>query len=192
MASSNFVVVLDACVLYPAPLRDFLLTLAVRTGLFQAKWTDEIHEEWIRNLCQNRPDLTYEKLARTRDLMNQAVPDSLVSHYEDLLNAVKLPDENDRHVVAAAIKSKAQVIVTFNLRDFPSDALDKYDMVAKHPDEFCMDLWSLDRRAVCRSFVAMQKRLKNPPKATQEVLDTLKQSGLPRLTASLKDSGIGS
>ena len=69
MILSNFTAIFDACVLYPAPLRDFLMWLAI-TDLFRAKWTDEIHDEWIRNVLKNRPDLTKERLQRTRTLMD--------------------------------------------------------------------------------------------------------------------------
>lgn len=86
----TFTVLFDACVLYPAPLRDFLMHLAI-TDLFRAKWTDEIHDEWIRNLLKNRPDLTQERLQRTRDLMNSNVRDCLVSGYEDLIPSLTLP-----------------------------------------------------------------------------------------------------
>lgn len=81
---SNFTAIFDACVLYPAPLRDFLMNLAI-TDLFRARWTDEIHDEWIRNVLRNRPDLTNERLQRTRDLMNSHVRDCLVSGYQDLI-----------------------------------------------------------------------------------------------------------
>ena len=69
----NFTVVYDACVLYPNTLRDLLMELAVR-DLYRAKWTDEIHDEWIRNLKQNKPDLPLEKLYRVRDLINKGIP----------------------------------------------------------------------------------------------------------------------
>lgn len=69
---SSYTVILDACALYPAPLRDFLMELAAG-GLFRAKWTDQIHDEWIRNVLKNREDLTPEQLLRTKQLMNQAV-----------------------------------------------------------------------------------------------------------------------
>jgi hypothetical protein len=75
---ASYTVVYDACVLYPAPLRDFLIELAAG-GLFRAKWTDEIHEEWIGNLLANRPDLDRGKLETTRNLMNRAVIDCLAS-----------------------------------------------------------------------------------------------------------------
>ena len=77
----RLVVIYDACVLYPAPLRDLLINLAV-ADLFQAKWTEEIHGEWIDNLLANRPDLTKEKLIRTKNEMNFAVPDSMIYDYE--------------------------------------------------------------------------------------------------------------
>jgi hypothetical protein len=95
-------------------------------GLFRAKWTDRIHEEWISSLLENRPDLTRNKLERTRDLMNEAVPDCLVDGYEPLTAGVELPDENDRHVLAAAIHCSADALVTFNLKDFPPDRLAPY------------------------------------------------------------------
>ncbi|MES9881867.1 MAG: PIN domain-containing protein [Sedimenticola sp.] len=132
----RYTVIFDACVLYPAPLRDFLLRLST-TGLFSAKWTDRIHDEWIRNLLESRPDLE-EKLSRTRELMNQAVPDSLVAGFESLIENLELPDADDRHVLAAAIRSGAQAIITFNLKDFPDDVLAQYvsfprSSVGMHP-----------------------------------------------------------
>ena len=94
---SNFTVVYDACVLYPAPLRDLLMHLAL-TDLFRAKWTDAIHEEWMRSVLENRPDLRREQLERTRDLMNSHVRDCLVTNYEELVSALTLPDPDDRLV----------------------------------------------------------------------------------------------
>src|SRR5688500_11622711 len=116
------VVVLDANVLYSAVLRDFLVRLAI-VGAMQARWTNEVHEEWIRNVLVNRPDLSRERIERTRDLMNSAVRDSLVTGYESLTQTLALPDANDRHVLAAAIHARAEIIVTFNRKDFPSIAL---------------------------------------------------------------------
>ncbi len=101
---SNLIAVFDACVLYPAPLRDLLMHLAT-TDLFRAKWTNEIHQEWIRNLLKNRKDLTLSQLERTRDLMNSHVLDCLVEDYSYLIPTIDLKDKDDRHVVAAAIAS---------------------------------------------------------------------------------------
>jgi hypothetical protein len=103
---TTFTVLLDACVLYPAPLRDFSLHLAC-SGVFRARWSDEIHEEWIRNLLANRPDLTAEQLQRTRELMDRAVPDSLVTGHLGIAKGLILPDPEDKHVLAAAICSNA-------------------------------------------------------------------------------------
>lgn len=101
-----FTVFYDANVLYPATLRNFLMHLAL-TGVFRAKWSADVHEEWMRNLLKNRPDLTREKLERTRQLMDKAAPDALVRGYEHLVSGLVLPDEDDRHVLAAAIRSGA-------------------------------------------------------------------------------------
>jgi predicted nucleic acid-binding protein len=126
---------LDASVLYPALLRNLLMHLAVR-DLFQARWSDRVHEEWIAALLRNRRDLTPEQLARTRKLMDENVDDALVSGYEDIVGQLMLPDPNDRHVLAAAIHGGANVIVTINLRDFPVDALTTHGIAAQHPDTF--------------------------------------------------------
>lgn len=134
---ANFTAVFDACVLYPAPLRDFLMWLAL-TDLFKARWTDQIHDEWSRNVLKNRPDLTFAQLTRTKNLMNQNVRDCLVIGYEDLVNGLELPDADDCHVLAAAIHCNADVIVTFNLQDFPGHALAVYGIEAQRPDDFIM------------------------------------------------------
>ena len=115
--SARYTAVLDACVLYPAPLRDVLLSLG-RAGLYHARWTHQIHDEWMRNLLAQRPDLAEDTLRRTRELMNTAIPDSLIENYEVLIDKIQLPDPEDRHVVAAAIIGHADAIVTFNLKTF--------------------------------------------------------------------------
>lgn len=113
-----FVAVYDANVLYPNILRDVLIRVA-GAGLVQAKWTETILDETFRNLRANRPDLAPDALGRTRRLMKSAVRDCLVKGYEPLIDILELPDKDDRHVLAAAVRAKAQVIVTFNLKDFP-------------------------------------------------------------------------
>ena len=125
---TSFSVLYDACVLYPAPLRDLLMHLAL-TDLYRAKWTNDIHDEWIRNFLANRPDLKRPLLEKIRDMMNSHVRDCLVDGYQDLMPALKLPDQNDRHILAAAIQSHCSVIVTYNLKDFPKKILDKYDII---------------------------------------------------------------
>ncbi len=108
--------VFDANILYPAPLRDLFIRLA-QAGLVRARWTETIHDEWIRNVLNDNSNLSAERLARTRTLMNEAVRDCLVMGYEDLIDSLTLPDPDDRHVLAAAIRARAEVIVTYNLRN---------------------------------------------------------------------------
>lgn len=140
---ANFTALYDACVLYPAPLRDLLMWLGL-SDLFRPRWSDEIHDEWIRNVLADRPDLTREQLERTRGLMNSNVRDCLVTGYEPLIAGLTLPDPDDRHVLAAAIRASADVIVTFNLKDFPPAALAPFGIEAQHPDEFVIHLIDLN------------------------------------------------
>jgi len=177
-----FTALYDACVLYPAPLRDLLMQLAL-SGLFRAKWTNAIHDEWIRNVLRERPDLRAEQLERTRTLMNAHVRDCLVENYESLIAGLQLPDPNDRHVLAAAIRARADVIVTFNLKDFPAEALKPYGLEAQHPDDFLAHLIDLDPEVVTHAGNACRERLKNPPKTIQEYLDILSGQNLPRTAA---------
>ena len=128
------IAVLDACVLYPPAVRDILMWLAV-VGVYEPRWTDDIHEEWMRSVLSDRPDLTREQLERTRHLMDEVHPLCLVTGYESRIPGLVLPDENDRHVLAAAIRAGAEVIVTFNLSDFPPATLARLDIVAQHPDD---------------------------------------------------------
>src|SRR5271166_4581634 len=109
-----------------APLRDLLMRLAL-TDLFQARWTDRIHDEWTRSVLGNRPDITPESLARCRQLMDEHVPDCLVTGYEALISTLSLPDPDDRHVLAAAVHAGAGYIVTFNLDDFPASVLEQFN-----------------------------------------------------------------
>lgn len=180
-----FVALYDACVLYPAPLRDLLIQLA-GTGMFRARWTDRIHEEWIRNLAEKRRDLTPDQLTRTRELMNQAVPDCLIKGYETIEDALELPDADDRHVLAAAIVGRADVIVTFNLKDFPAAVLAPKSIEAQHPDEFIAHLVDLHAPTVVAAVRAQRERLKNPPRTASELLDTLLQQQLPSTVKALE------
>jgi predicted nucleic acid-binding protein len=90
-----------------------------RKNLYKPKWTDEILNEWIQNLLKNRPDLKALNLNRTKILMNTTFAYANVSEYEMLIGSLSLPDSDDRHILAAAIKSGADFIVTYNLKDFP-------------------------------------------------------------------------
>lgn len=181
---ARFAALYDACVLYPATMRDFLMSLA-ETDLFRARWTDRIHDEWIRNVLRDRTDLTRERLERTRDLMNGAVPDCLITDFDALIGAVELPDPDDRHVLAAAIRGRVDVIVTLNLKDFPATSLAPYDIDAQHPDAFADHLLNLNAGAVCAAAKRHRERLKKPPKTAQEYLDALANTGFTRTAAGL-------
>jgi len=182
---TSFSVVYDACVLYPAPLRDLLMHLAL-TDLYRAKWSARIHDEWMRNLLENRQDLTRDRLERTRTLMDNHVRDCLVTGYEYLIPSLELPDKDDRHVLAVAIHSRSSVILTFNLSDYPAAELQKYDIEAQHPDEFISDLIDLNAASVLAVVARHRRTLRNPPKTTDEYLDTLLQQGLPETVSQLR------
>ena len=182
---SHFTVIYDACVLFPAPLRDLLMRLAL-TDLYRARWTERIHDEWTRNVLRQRPDLKAEDLQRTRSLMNQHVRDSLVTGYEHLVSSIELPDPDDRHVVAAAIQGGANLIVTFNLKDFPAQQLQRYGLVAQHPDDFVFDLLDLQPAKVCEAAARHRRSLKNPPKTVDEYLDTLLKQQLTQTVGALR------
>ena len=186
MKHSPFTAIYDANVLYPAPLRDFLMNLAL-SGIYRARWSAKIHEEWKRNLLLNRPDLTHDQVDRTSALMDAAVPDALVHDYESLVEGLDLPDEDDRHVLAAAIKCNASVIVTFNLKDFPKAALDAFGIESVHPDDFIADLWDLDKAAVLEAAQRQRMSLKNPPHSVQQYLDKLLQQKLPESVKLLSE-----
>ena len=136
---SNFTAIYDACVLYPAPLRDLLMQLAL-SDLYQARWTEKIHEEWMRNVLENRPDLSEEQLTRTKNFMDRSVRDCLIEGYEFIIPSLNLPDPDDRHILAAAIKGQADIIVTMNLKDFPNSILGEYEIQAQHPDIFIQSI----------------------------------------------------
>jgi len=180
------IVLFDACVLYPAPLRDLLMRLAL-TNVFQARWTDEIHDEWTRSVLANRPDLSAQNLARCRELMNLHVPDSLIKGYETLIPSLNLPDPNDRHVLAAAIHGGVGCIVTFNLSDFPTRTLKSYSIEPIHPDEFIVSLWEEHSDAVQDAVRRQRASLKNPPRSIVELLATLEQCGLAETVTYLRD-----
>ena len=180
-----FVVVYDACSLYPAPLSDLLLRLA-GTGLFRAKWTEEILDECSTSILRDRPDLDPVRLARTRQLMIDSVPDCLVRNYEGIINGLALPDPQDRHVLAAAIRSGAQTIVTSNLKDFPSDRLVSYDIVAQHPDEFLLHMLDLSPPTFSRVLGEQAGALRNPPVTLEELLAKLDLIGLGGVVAEVR------
>ncbi|MCY7316843.1 MAG: PIN domain-containing protein [Rubrivivax sp.] len=187
MRSSPFTAVYDACVLHPAPLRDFLMWLGL-SGRFRARWGPQIHDERKRNLLINRPALTRAQLDRTSGLMDLAIPDGLVTGHETLITGLTLPDADDRHKLAAAIRCNASVIVTFNEKDFPASALAPYGIEA-HPDPSIDNLFDLDLAAVVAAAQRQRAQLKNPPLDVSHYLDALRRQGLVQTVKALGNYG---
>lgn len=184
--SARYTAVLDANVLYPTLVRDMLMSLAT-ADLYHARWTSQIHDEWTRALAKNRPDIA-EKLPDVVTLMNRAVPDCLIENYESLIPAIQLPDANDRHVVAAAIRGHADAIVTFDVDDFPLDELNKYNIEIQHPDTFILNQIHLHKIGALSAIKRMRARWRNPEFTAEELVRTLEARGLPFSADSLREA----
>lgn len=179
-----FTALFDACVLYPAPLRDILMRLAW-TDLFHARWSPRIQEEWMRGVLRKRPELA-DRLIRTRELMDRAIPDCVITGWEGIEASLTLPDPDDRHVLAAAIAGRADVIVTYNLRHFPAEALRNHGVEAQHPDTFIRHVLDLDGDIALPAVRDHRASLTSPPKSVDEYLDALLRQGLPETVAFLR------
>ena len=177
--------VLDANVLFPADLRNTLMYLTV-AGAFAARWTAQIHEEWMRNVLKTRPDLTRAALERTRRLMDRHALDALVEGYEPLVPTLALPDPDDRHVLAAAIHASAPVIVTWNIKDFPRRVLEPYGIEARTPDEFLLSIWPTQRSEILSGLRIQRASLVNPPQSPAQFLESLERQGLTQFVAALR------
>ncbi len=153
--------------------------------IYQARWSAHIHEEWIRNVLKARPELA-DQLQRTRSFMDNAIPDGLVTGYEPLIEGLDMPDPDDRHVLAAAIVTRADVIVTMNLRDFPVALLAPFGIEAQHPDDFVRHALDFDVATAIGAVKAHRAALKNPPKSPTEYIDTLYSQGVPKSANTLK------
>lgn len=167
----------DANVLYDASVRDLCMWLAVE-GAVEARWTDAIHDEWTHHLLANRPDLEGERIQQLRHQINAAVPDCLVTGYESLIEQIVLPDTKDRHVVAAALACAADVVVTWNIGDFPASVIEPYHLEALTPDQFVNRLISLVPHLVCRAATHQRANLRRPSMTQDVYLETLRSRGL--------------
>jgi len=160
-----------------------LISLAA-SGIYQARWTRVIQDEWIRKLSANRPDLRREALIRTAELMNTAIKDSVIENFEPLIDTLTLPDPNDRHVLAAAIASQATAIITFNTKDVPGAC----GVPAIHPDDFLAAQYSLDPQTTIAAIGTLRQRLQNPPKTAHQLIATYQRQGLPKVCDILRKS----
>ena len=185
-----FTAIYDACVGYPrAPIRDVLWF--GMTNLYRARWTNQIHEKWIRSLLTNRADLTRAQLEFTRELMNAHAGDALIENFEDLIPSLSLPDPNDRHVLAAAIRGRADVIVTYNLKDFPDGAVTPYGIeggIRKKPHPRV----GLAPGIVLAALQRLRQSLRNPALDIDTYLARLEQHELPSFVAQLRQLALSS
>ena len=181
--TDRLVAVLDANVLYPFLVRDVLLSFA-DAGLYRPLWTDRINEEWSSNLIEKFPEKEAQIKAAIR-VMNGAFPEALVRQHEGLIEALQLPDIDDRHVLAAAIRGGAKVIVTENLKDFPSMILDQYGLYALTADEFVLNALESRPADAVRALERMRLRYANPPYDPEQLLQAMLRCGLARTVAFL-------
>ena len=178
---------LDANVLYPATLRSLPIDLSVM-GVYRAHWTDEIHDEWIRNLVFKRPDLDPVKLQRNRELMDRALDTARITGYEALIPQVRLPDPEDRHVVAAALQGGMELIVTQNLKDFPEGVLKPLGFTAIHPDRFVGEFLQAQPEEVLEALRRGRARYRAPVLSAEEMLTRLERQGLSTTSQTLRAS----
>lgn len=176
---------LDANVLYPAPMRDVLMQLAV-TDVFKAKWSEDIHREWTDALIRNEPHRDRTAIERTRDLMNQATRDCLVTGYEAWIPSLELPDPHDRHVLAAAIAGRCDAIRGTEPEGFPADALEPYGIETLHPDDFLSNKLALAPGLFCSALRKVRVRLENPPHTAEDCLAILTLRGLAATAVELE------
>jgi len=177
MAYRPPVAVLDACVLYPFHTRNLLVQFAV-DRLVDARWTDTIHDEWMRNLVADAPGIGMDRLRRTRDLMKAALPAADVHGYQPLIPGIVLPDPDDRHVVAAAIAGGASVVVTWNIADFPEAELARHGLQRETPDQFALRLYEAAPEAVLAAVVNARLNLRTSTPTAAEFAAVLVRQGL--------------
>ncbi len=182
--ADRFTVILDANVLYPFLVRDVLLSYA-DAGLYRARWTAEIMDEWTSHLIEKKPDKK-ANVESTAKIMLQHFPDAIVDGYQALIPALKLPDPDDRHVLAAAIKAGAHAIVTENLKDFPDECMAQYEIEVQTADNFLVSTFELYADDAIQAIRKMRARYHQPPISASELIMSLLRKGLVRTAAELK------
>ena len=186
MAGHNrYTALLDANVLYSVAISDALMEVAA-TGIYAAKWSNAIDEEWVRNLAKNKNRAEADFHTR-RESMHDACPDWEVPEegWKLIEPCLTLPDVNDRHVLAAAVAGHADSIVTINIKHFPASVLEPLGITALHPDEFLLQQLELEPLVVLPAFKVMRARLKNPAFTPEKFVDAMERNGLIQTAAFL-------
>lgn len=173
--SVRFTCVLDTNVIYPVEIRDLLFWFAYY-DLYTPKWSLHIFKEWEN--VMKRKNVDEKEIVKRVSRANEAFPDALVNNYDKLIDGLELPDPDDRHVLAAAIKTNANVIVTNNIKDFPEDYLSSFGLVAKTADDFLTDIIDLNPEQATKAFKELVLNRTNPDLDEFEVLDILRNRGL--------------
>jgi predicted nucleic acid-binding protein len=180
-----YAVTLDACVMVPNALCDTLLRLAER-GFYRPLWSERILEEMKYAILRVHPDIDESRVDARIGAMAGAFEDALVLGWEQTCAGLDLPDEDDRHVLATAIKGGAQSLVTFNLKDFPVDRLESTGVEAVHPDEFLLDQLDLYPGLALQVLEEQAADLKDPPSDVAGVLNRLEWCGVPRFADEVR------
>jgi len=173
--SVKFTCVLDTNVIYPIEVRDLLFWFA-HYELYTPKWSIHIFDEWME--VMERKGVSKEEILKRVEKANRAFPDALVNNYEALIDTLNLPDIKDRHVLAVAVKTNANVIVTNNLKDFPVEILERYGMTVKSADDFLTDVIDLNHEKAIEAFRRLVLNRRNPDLDAYQVLDALRKNGL--------------
>jgi predicted nucleic acid-binding protein len=177
-----FPALLDTCVLYPAYLCDTLLRLA-EAGAYRPLWSADIMAELRRNVVE--AGVPADRVDRRLAHMTRSFPDALVSGYESLVDGMT-NDPKDRHVLAAAVRANAEVIVTFNIRDFPEAALKSYDVIAVEPDDFLLDQLDLYPGLTIEVLQQKAASYRRDPTTLAGLLPLLERTGLPQFAAEVR------
>jgi predicted nucleic acid-binding protein len=173
--SVRFICVLDTNVIYPLLVRDLMFWFA-HYELFTPKWSQHIFDEWDK--VMERKGIPEEERLKRINVANKAFPDAMVNNYQRLIESLDLPDEKDRHVLAAAIKTNANIIVTENLKDFPNDYLASFGLSAKSSNDFLTDIIDLNPEKAVEAFRKLVLNRTNPDLDEFEILDRLRALGL--------------
>lgn len=175
---ARYTVVLDACVLVPIALADTLLRIAEH-GLYRPLWSERILDETADAIREVHPDLPAGSVEGRIRAMTDSFPDATVTDWEAHEAAVTLPDSDDRHVVAVAIRGRADAIVTANLADFPAELLDPLGIGVVGPDEFLLDQLDLAPRVVIEAIREQAEHTRRPPLTPTDLIARLARCGVP-------------